>query len=192
MRFLFILASLFTLGLHINAYAQTDYNVTIDSPYSGTVWLTDPERAHVSEALELDLLRIRSDAVSHTIEMKLVTDSSLNILAFRYFSDPKDTHDIQVAHLPNGVVLQKEGKFEVAKILSKNLNPISGGDIHFIYLSNGITNSHKTFPMQLVRLDNRWVLRVNERGNSREFSSMFLKKKTLLGKTIGIEKVTVE
>jgi hypothetical protein len=139
-----------------------------------------------------DLLKVTSDAMNGVLMLKTVVDSNLSLQELKYVTSENITLDMHLNDLANGILLMKSGKYDVLKLVGHDLSSETGGNLDLVYLSDGVWNIYKTFPMSLTRSGNHWELQTrahNQAGVS--FNSMYLKRKTFFGKAVGIESVTV-
>lgn len=80
----------------------------------------------------------------------------------------------------------------VVTLDARKVSPLTGGKITIVYLKNGITNKTERFSFDLDRDGDRWVLIADVDGAKRTFNTMFLRKNTFMGQTIGIDEVVVK
>lgn len=145
-----------------------------------------------ADTIESDLLKVTSDAMEGSLMLKIVTDMNSSLQELKYVTSANVILDMHLDDLAKGVVLLRSGNYDVLKLVGRDLNPETGGNLDLIYLSNGVWNSYQTFPISLTRVEQVWNFQTRESGqSSTTFNMMYLKKRTLFGKTVGIESVTV-
>lgn len=140
---------------------------------------------------EEQLLHVTSDAMPGYTDIHLELDSSANIVGMRRSTDNGDMQEFSLSQLASGAVLLNQSGYDVVKIVTENLDPHSGGVVRMVYLSNAITSSYENYDMDLVPQGSQWSLEVNDQSGHHSISNMFLKGRTLFGKVIGIESVSV-
>jgi hypothetical protein len=163
--------------------------VTLAALYGTICTFSTVAKAAVTE--DLQIVKVTTDAVAGEVNIKGVQDEDLNVTMLRQVA-PEETKDITLEELNKGVVLFKQGDYEVVKLVSEKYDGKIGADAHIVYLYNGITNTYKKFPFEVHRDGDKWSLMVNERTGRRTFTQMFMKAKKVLGKIVGIEKITVQ
>jgi hypothetical protein len=141
---------------------------------------------------EADLMKVTSDALDGFLILKVVLDANYSLQKLKYVTSDKVVFDMPLNDLAKGVILMKSGKYDVLKLVGPELNPDTGGNLDLVYLTNGVWNNYNTFNMSLVRSGQVWTVQTRENNRPAvNFNTMYLKKKSFLGKTIGIESVTV-
>lgn len=90
---------------------------------------------------------------------------------------------------PEGIVLDRSGKYEVLKLKSDNFEPHNGGDLVMDALHNGVNGDRKEFDFELLREGNSWyLLRNGKKTNHIHFVS----KKVMLIGTVGVKDIVVK
>jgi hypothetical protein len=162
---------------------------------SGFAAFSDQEYFNYSpagETSENDLLKVTSDAMTGFLMMKSVTLTDHSLQELKYVTSGGAILDMPLNDLAKGVILMASGKREVLKLVGYDLKPDTGGNIDLVYLSDGIWNSYKVFPMALMNSNGNWMFQTREANKAgTNINSMYLKRKTLFGQVIGIESVTI-
>ena len=142
--------------------------------------------------MESDLLKVTSDAMNGFLMLKAVMDMNFSLQELKYVTSDNVTLDMPLGDLAKGVVLMKSGNYDVLKLVGYDLKPETGGNLDLVYLSDGIWNSYKSLPMSLTVSENVWSFQTRESNQTAaRFNTMYLKKRTFFGKTIGLQSVTV-
>jgi hypothetical protein len=135
------------------------------------------------------LLQVTSDAMPGAADFQLTLDPESNLVGLRRYMKSEEPREFSFQELSAGAVLMEESGFNVVKLVGENLDAHHGGLVKIIYLSNALTHSYHSFEMELVIIENRWVLQVNDQSGHHPVSNLFFKGRKFLGKVIGIEDV---
>lgn len=146
---------------------------------------------YTAEITEAQILHVTSDVKHGYTDIRLMLNQDGDIIGVRQYEDGKLKAEFSLENLLSGVLLSQESGHEILKIIGKAFEAHSGGEIDLIYLSNGIWDSHETFPMFLSRAGGHWALQTSDQSGHREFTQMLVKGKMLFGKVIGIEEIIV-
>ncbi len=149
------------------------------------------EESEVVESNEVQLLHVTSDAIPGEVEIRAVVDADSNLTMIREYLNANEKHDFNLKQLAEGVVLKKSSGHDAIKLLGPTLDPHQGGGIQMVYLTNGITNSYESFPMELAITEGGWSLEVRRHGGYHRITNMFLQGNFFFGQTLGIEGVVV-
>jgi hypothetical protein len=181
-----LMAGLALLGSFQDASARDHSGYRWSAATGSTVPIQEDRAEKV-----LQLIRVTSDAVDGSSDLKLIVDVDLKVLSLELTTDNKGKrHDVR--KLIEGIVLISEGGRDVVVIKSQNFDPVSGGDIDVIYLHNGINGTYRSFPTQVIRTGDRWAIYTNDSSGRKSFTQMYLKAKRALGRVVGIDYITVK
>lgn len=145
----------------------------------------------VTTQTEEQMLHVVADAIVEPTDTKLILDQDRNIIGMNaYRSGEKESY--LVKDLTKGIVLFKISGRDVVKLSSKNFDPSHGGALEMVYIYNGLSNTYRTFPVELHREGDKWVLYVNEQTGRRSFTTMSVKVNRILGQPVGIKQITVK
>jgi hypothetical protein len=141
--------------------------------------------------MEYQVLHVTSNVESGYSDMKAILDPDFKLIKFKYVTSAGNTKEFNPENLSKGVViLEKEGK-EIIKLMSNNFDSKLGGDINLVYIYNGITNSYRKFPMEIVQEGREWHLQKNDTAGRSRFSSMRIIGRKIFGQLVGIGKIEV-
>jgi hypothetical protein len=146
------------------------------------------ELATRNDLTQHQLVHVTSDAMPGYLDIVVVLDGNFNLHSGAVIMDDGRKTLFTPEQLPRGVVIDRRDGRDIATLYSRDLNVQIGGNISLVYLSNGITGSTGSYPMQIARYGNNWYLRTVQ---GEVFTNIFLKGKFFFGKAIGISSVHV-
>lgn len=141
----------------------------------------------LSQMNEYRLLEVSSDVVSFDSEIRLILDDHSNIAGLHYLETTGKELKFSRADLLQGVTLTQMSGRDVTKVkIDSSFSAQSGGLVMMSYLSNGVTNTYKPYPISLSRSGDQWVVKNSDQV---QFSRLFLRAKKLMGIVVGIEEI---
>jgi hypothetical protein len=145
-------------------------------------------------------ISIESNALPDTCELKVLrNDNSGAVEGLALHCDGKPDSIFTIQDIKTGVrpLFQMGDRKVVLLSLERDFNPAIGGHVKVRYLHNGATGDYKNFRI-LVSVEKDIIFRSDPSASDPDsddnpytsvFNHLYLQKKSIFGKTIGIEKV---
>lgn len=146
------------------------------------------------------VIHLTTDATTITCDIYTTVDGSnaLTGLGYSCSNNPSQFKRYTLDDLHSGIVFSKadelfaaESDINLATISGPDVTATGGGDIDLHYISNGITGSYADYDFTLDPYAGAWATYTSQDAGGDRFDQLFLKKKTSLGATIGVQCVSV-
>jgi hypothetical protein len=149
---------------------------------------------------EQNIVTIASDARPAVYQFKVIVDAQGDLMALKYTSLLAGTRVFPLSGVQSagGVVIMKQENRNIVTLRGLDVRPHDGGRIRMRYLFNGITGNYDNFDFEIRRQNGQWTLvedcdasehHCEDGSGRRVFRRMFLEKKTVFGRLVGIGKV---
>ena len=145
--------------------------------------------SYTCSADEVKISEARTDAAQGVTDLSIVTNSDGEIKSIKYLVSTGLSDVKAVTQLEEGMVIAKFNDQDVLTLKSSSFDPIEGGLIDVIYLTNAITGSKKKLSIELNRSTGNWALSTNDNAGHQVFTHMFLKAKKVFGQVVGIDSI---
>ncbi len=141
-------------------------------------------------AKEQRLLTVTSDGLDGTLDLSAFVDSEDRAvkLILTKREDRNYRREFPAAELKRGIVILEISGQNVVILRSGDFDLTRGGHVVVDYLSSGVTKSRQQMELEVEHDGRSWV--VLHRGG--KITSMFMKARTLFGKTVGISGVQMK
>ncbi|MCC7440228.1 MAG: hypothetical protein IT285_01260 [Bdellovibrionales bacterium] len=140
---------------------------------------------------ESTLLIVQSDAKpGKTYQLRLRMNPGTSTVTGLVFATPDGNYEYSLAGLASGIVMMQEDGHRVIVLSSADFDPNGGGTFRLNYLVSAISGTRRTFLVEADLNGSNWETYVNEANGRRKISSLFFHVNKVLGKVVGISRVT--